>query len=308
MSEGVCVDFGTSVEEKSSDFNRSKNGCNRTRESNQEYAETQESSERGRIKIGYRRDLNTAYFIVESEQFYCSDYQMKMLAYNEIDGLLKVKGRGVNGKSRYEYEIQGKHSLEYLSKKGPITYEMILGIIEDLLVVIESMRDYLLNPNQLLLDPRSIFYEKGRYYFCYYPANEQGISESFHELTEFFVRETDYQDRSGIYVSYALHKMTISENYQICQVIEEILNSQEECEGDETEEEEYEEEFYEYGEDDLEEDLYDDWGLEEKPIGDVLREKISSWRFVKHLFGRVSDSPQQNNKGAQRNVDYGKKY
>lgn len=308
MSEGVCVDFSTSIEENSPDFSRRKNGCDRAGESNQEYPKTKENSERGRIKIGYRRDLNTAYFIVESEQFYRSDYQMKMLTYNEIDGLLKVKGRGVNGKSRYEYEIQGKHSLEYLSKKGPVTYEMILGIIEDLLEVIEIMRDYLLNPNQLLLDPRSIFYEKGRYYFCYYPANEQGISESFHELTEFFVRETDYQDRSGIYVSYALHKMTISENYQICQVIEEILNSQEECEETETEEEEYEEELYEYGEEDLEDDLYDDWGLEEKPIGDVLREKISGWRFVKHLFGRVSDSPQQNNNGAQRNVDYGKKY
>lgn len=62
---------------------------------------------------------------------------------------------------------------------------MIIAIIEDLLAVMEEMRDYLLSPNQLLLDPRSIFCEKGRYYFCYYPANEQGIAESFHELTEF---------------------------------------------------------------------------------------------------------------------------
>lgn len=307
MSEGVCVDFSTSIEEKSADFGGGKNGGNRAREGNPEYQETKESSERGRIKIGYRRDLNTAYFIVESAQFYCADYQMKMLSNNEIDGILKVKGRGVNGKSRYEYEIQGKHSLEYLSKKGPVTYEMIMGIIEDLLAVIEIMRDYLLSPNQLLLDPRSIFYGDGRYYFCYYPANEQGIAESFHELTEFFVRETDYRDRSGIYVSYALHKMTIPENYQICQVIEEILNSQEECESDDMEEEEYEEEFYEYG-DEEENDLYDDWGLEEKAIGDVIREKISNWWVVKHLLRHVSNSPQQNINGAQRNVDYGKKY
>ena len=99
--------------------------------------------------------------------------------------------------------------------------------------------------------------------FCYYPANEQGIAESFHELTEFFVRETDYQDRSGIYISYALHKMTLAENYQICQVIEEILNNQEEeYEDQEAEEEDYEEDLYEYGdeyEDDEEEEQYDDW-------------------------------------------------
>ena len=136
---------------------------------------------------------------------------MKMLTNNQIPGLLLVKGRGVNGRSRYEYEIQGKHSLEFLTQKGPVTYEMIIAIIEDLLAVMDEMRDYLLSPNQLLLDPRSIFMEGGRYYFCYYPSNVKGISESFHELAEFFVRETDYQDRSGIYISYALHKMTIQE-------------------------------------------------------------------------------------------------
>ena len=137
---------------------------------------------------------------------------MKMLTNNQIPGLLLVKGRGVNGRSRYEYEITGKtfFGISY-TEKALSPMKMIIAIIEDLLAVMEEMRDYLLSPNQLLLDPRSIFMEGGRYYFCYYPSNVKGISESFHELAEFFVRETDYQDRSGIYISYALHKMTIQE-------------------------------------------------------------------------------------------------
>lgn len=264
------------------------------------------------MKVGYRRDLSNSYFIIESDQYYQTDYQMKMLANNEINGLLHVKGRGVNGKSRYEYEIQGKHSMEFMSKKGPVTYEMIIGMIQDLLIVIEEMKEYLLSPNQILMDPRSIFCEKGRYYFCYYPANEKGISESFHELTEFFVRETDYQDRSGIYISYALHKMTMDENYQICHVIEEILNNQEEeSDVEEQEEDGEEEEYYEYGEEEEyeeEEEQYDDWGLEDRTVGDVIKEKLMGWGFVKNLLNRTSGDSELNCFGEQRNVDYRKKY
>lgn len=242
---------------------------------------------------------------------------MKMLTNNQIPGLLLVKGRGVNGRSRYEYEIQGKHSLEFLTQKGPVTYEMIIAIIGDLLAVMEEMRDYLLSPNQLLLDPRSIFMQGGRYYFCYYPSNVKGISESFHELTEFFVRETDYQDRSGIYISYALHKMTIQENYQICQVIEEILVHQKEDSnlGDQ-DEGEYQEEYYEYGEEDEQEESeedscenhYDDWGLEDRPIGDVIREKVGGWGLIKNLFSHGFKGTKEKLMNGQRNVEYRKKY
>lgn len=307
MSEGICVDFSTSVATQSADFGRGKDSGHGSGEIHTEYEKIKENDERGKLKIGYRRDMHASYFLVEADQFYRMDYQMKMLMNNRIDGLLQVKGRGVNGKSRYEYEIQGKHSLEYLSRKGPITYEMIMGMIQDLLAVMENMKEYLLSPNQLLMDPRCIFHEKGHYYFCYYPANEQGINESFHELTEFFVRETDYQDRSGIYVAYALHKMTISENYQICQVIEEILENEEETTEQEMEED-YEEEIYEYGEEEEDDEQYDDWGLEERPIGDVIKERIGEWGVVKYLAGRISGSSQAKLFEEQRNVDYRKKY
>lgn len=309
MSEELCVDFSTSIEEKTEDFSGSKSRNYRSGAKDTGFQEDKENSDRSKLKVGYRRDLNSSYFIIESDQYYQADYQMKMLSNNEIKGLLHVKGRGVNGKSRYEYEIQGKHSMEFMSKKGPVTYEQILGMIQDLLEVIEEMRNYLLSPNQILLDPRSIFFEKNRYYFCYYPANEKGISESFHELTEFFVRETDYQDRSGIYISYALHKMTMNENYQICQVIKEILSNQEE-EYDSEGEEEFENDFYEYGEEEEEkpEEEYDDWGLEDRSVGDLIKEKIRGWGFVRNLFERTSESQEMHQLGEQRNVDYRKKY
>ncbi len=281
MSEELCVDFGTGIEERDAYYNTGKSRDYRTGEKNQGYKEDKKSNRTEPFKIGYRRDLHTSYFIVETDRFYQPDYQMKMLACNEIPGILRVKGRGVNGKSRYEYEIQGKHSLEFMTQKNPVTYEMIMELIRYLMDTMEEMRDYLLNPNQLLLDPRSIFCENGRYFFCYYPPNEQGIAESFHELTEFFVRETDYRDRSGIYIAYALHKMTLTENYQIRQVIGEILKNQEESREEEETKEEWEEEEheeeYEYGEN--EEGEY-----EEEPEKNMGKERVTGWGIFKNLL------------------------
>lgn len=321
MSEELCVDFSSSFSGEAENFGAGKSGSYRTGEKNPGYAEARKSGGAEYLKIGYRRDLNAAYFVVETEHFYQPDYQMKMIAENDIFGILKMKGRGINGRSRYEYEIQGKHSLEFLTKKGPVTYDMIIGIIRDLLHTVEEMREYLLNPNQLLLEPRSIFSDTGQYYFCYLPVNEKGISESFHELTEFFVKETDYQDRSGIYISYALHKMTLQENYQIRQVIEEILTHQEEelgekeyeedvedWEEDEDEYDEYEDDADddEYGTDD--DEPYEDWGLEEKTLRETVREKLSGWeRFKNFVYRRKRENYGEILKdGGEK--EYGKNY
>src|SRR5699024_8945255 len=100
--------------------------------------------------------------------------------------------------------------------------------------------------------------------------------------------------------------------YQICQVIEEILNNQEEeYEDQEAEEEDYEEDLYEYGdeyEDDEEEEQYDDWGLEEKTVGDVIKEKIGGLGCVKRRLRGGREEHKNDILREQRNVDCRKKY
>ena len=111
--------------------------------------------------------------------------------------------------------------------------------------------------------------------------------------------------------------MTIQENYQICQVIEEILAHQKEGSNLEDQDEgEYQEEYYEYGEEDEQEESeedscenhYDDWGLEDRPIGDVIREKVGGWGLIKNLFSHGFKGTKEKLMNGQRNVEYRKKY
>ena len=80
----------------------------------------------------------------------------------------------------------------------------------------------MLPAEHLLLDPEYIFYEKGNYYFCFYPPDEEALKDKFHKLTEYFVREVDYKDEEGVHLAYTLHKSTMEENYTIEQILEEF--------------------------------------------------------------------------------------
>ena len=84
---------------------------------------------------------------------------------------------------------------------------------------------YLLDVHRILLKPEYIFFEEGRFYFCYYPPARQDLWEEFHRLTEYFVKEADYQDKEAVRMIFLLHKGTMEENYSMEKLIKECFIS-----------------------------------------------------------------------------------
>ena len=108
---------------------------------------------------------------------------MRMLAANDIPGLLCVSGRGVNGSSYYDYNVSGKISMKAMFEKNTITGDDLQRFLGELEKVIEEVKKYLLNIHCILLKPEYIYYEEGKYYFCYYPLGKDDFWEEFHVLT-----------------------------------------------------------------------------------------------------------------------------
>ena len=174
---------------------------------------------------------------IEEEAVYQEDYQMRMLKVNEIEGLLPVKGRGIDGSSFYDYNVSGKISMQALYERNKMGGEDMRLFLRQLLAVIQETENYLLNIHCILLEPEYIFYEEGRFYFCYYPRIEQDLWEEFHKLTEYFVKRADYKDKEGVRIVFLLHKETMAENYSLEKVIKECMRKEEEKEQGEGEEE-----------------------------------------------------------------------
>lgn len=173
------------------------------------------------IQAEYETKLNKVYLHLIVDKEYEEDYQMPMLRQNQIAGILAVQGCSVSGKARYTYEIGGFTSMKQMHEKTAVKKQTILEVIFDLLSTIESLQEYMLNPNCLLLEPEYVFYHAGRWYFCYFPEMEEDLGKSFHRLTEYFVKTLDYGDVDGIFLAYELHKATLQEHYDLKRIMEE---------------------------------------------------------------------------------------
>lgn len=174
----------------------------------------------------YRNNLNGTYLVLEGE---CGkeDFQTEMLQRNEIPGLLKTSVRYMDTKICYQYDISGKTSLKMMYEKEKLGHEAIKSLVNEILSAMKGISQFMLDGNKILLEPEYIFLENGRFWFCYYPLSETESKGTFHTLTEFFVREVDYQDREGVHLAYTLHKATMEENYSVEKIMEEALKEKE---------------------------------------------------------------------------------
>ena len=132
----------------------------------------------------YERDLHHAWMILETDELYKEDYQMRMLMENAIPGLLSVRGQGKDDKSQYRYEISGKISVKAKREKEHWKFADLENFMRQFIQVLYAVKNYLLDVNCLSLDPGHIYVSDEIYYFCYCPGLEGNILEKFHELTE----------------------------------------------------------------------------------------------------------------------------
>lgn len=226
---------------------------------------------------GYKRNLDHTYLIIEEEERYEEDYQMRMIKENDIEGLLPVRGRGVDGRSQYSYDISGKVSARAMYEKAKLHKEDMLNLIHDLTQTVKAVRNYMLDINCILLDTDYIFYEDGKFYYCYYPMSQGSLCDEFHKLSEYFVSQVDYEEKEGVYMAYELHKATMDENYSLEKVIGRI---EEETAPKEEQPEEENEDII------IEEKKYSDW-MEEREMGvGIIREAKGMFSPVKNIIKR----------------------
>lgn len=219
---------------------------------------------------------------IEEQILYQEDYQMRMLKANHLDRVLKVGGRGMNGNSYYDYDVSGKISMKAMFERCKINAKDIKTFLCDLKIVIREVEKYLLDVHCILLKPEYIFYEEERFYFCYYPLAQQDLWEEFHRLTEYFVKQADYQDQECVSMVFLLHKKTMEENYSLEKLTSECMQNREEDkkEGECESMIENENNYIDY---DTEEH---DWITEQELGSSIMRETENLWTPVKRFLTR----------------------
>lgn len=177
------------------------------------------------LKISYEKGWDNICIHVDIPVPYEENYQIRMIRNNKIPHLSDIAGSGRDGTSRYTFRSEGGELMEEKYRSGEIHAEDVLSFTEQLLETADILTEHMLNPDRILLSPQLIFTEGKNIRFCYLPVEnscaKEGLGESFHRMTEYFVNRLDYKETEGILLVYRLHKETMQENYDLRKILDE---------------------------------------------------------------------------------------
>ena len=174
------------------------------------------------MKIEVRKDAQNTWLALSGRCCYQPDYQVEMMKQVKPKGLLALRFTETAGETTFLYNISDMVSLQKYYRQNKLDDKEMIWIAEEIIVMIDQMRRYLLDPDRLILNPSCIFRCGTELFCCYLPVYRKPFRESFHILTEYFVRELDYDNSYAIQMGCRLHKYTMEENYDVRRVVQQV--------------------------------------------------------------------------------------
>lgn len=171
------------------------------------------------MKMGYRRDLQHNYLVVETEEK-TENYITRMMTENQVQGLLGCECRRMDQKKLYYYDITSKISLAEKSRLKKVKGSEVLLIIQVLLQMLVQLEEYLIPADQICLDWNYIYLDPVSCYpsFCCLPAAEKKLEQGIRELLEELLPRLDHQEQTGVSVVYELYQYAIQDTFSVMEL------------------------------------------------------------------------------------------
>ena len=165
---------------------------------------TMEVDRKVKPEISYYSDAVHNYMILECPPELKENYQYKMLAANQIRGLLPCGSRTIDNQDYLYYDITSRQSLTDLYDHKPVRSTDLQELLDSLAGLEETLTEYLLDGAHLLTDPACIYvdFREQTYSFTYYPGEEQG--QNWSELFSFLADRVDGKDKQAAALIYRL--------------------------------------------------------------------------------------------------------
>ena len=184
------------------------------------------------MQTEYKRNLQNNYLIIKVEEEAEESYCLQMAEMNTIPGLLAFHSMRMDGRLQIQYEITSKQSLEQLYGKKQMSGEQINKILTEMADMLEAVQGYLLNPAQILFDPKYIYMcaEKRTLQFCYLPEKEP--KDTIQILAEFLLKHLDHEDFQAVELGYQFYQCVQEENFSLKKILKELLHREKHSEAE----------------------------------------------------------------------------
>lgn len=176
------------------------------------------------MEVRFKREMNHNYMIIDAPEE-AGSYECRMMAGNEIEGLLKFRVRHYEEKKEFYYEITSKQPLSRLLEQRKIKGEEIRSLLLAVFAILNRIEEFLLKEEELLLEPDYIYVEPDHFSacLCLIPGRSGDLPAALSGLLQFLLERVDHQDKEGVVLAYNLYHESLKENYGAGNLLRQLL-------------------------------------------------------------------------------------
>lgn len=165
------------------------------------------------MEISYRREAKRNYMVV-GQTGGTAGYEARMLAGNEIRGLLRMHISYQDGQPLYCYDITSRQPLSRLLETRFITRDEICQLLIQIHAALTGMEEYLLSGGGLLLEPECIYVEPELFQtgLCLIPGVSGDFQDNLSRLLQYILKRVNHKDRESVVLAYGLYQESLKEN------------------------------------------------------------------------------------------------
>ena len=165
------------------------------------------------MEISYRREAKRNYLVVGMAEN-IAGYEARMLAHNEIRGLLRMYITYQDGQPSYCYDITSRQPLSRLLETRFITRDEICQLLIQIHTALSGMEEYLLDAGGVLLEPEYIYVEPELLQtgLCLVPGVHGNFQEKLSRLLQYILKRINHKDRESVVLAYGLYQESLKEN------------------------------------------------------------------------------------------------
>ena len=171
------------------------------------------------MEICYSRELDASYLII-SEAEPADPISARMAELTAPAGLLRMERRETEAGQEYRYAIDGLKSLENSLATGRLEAAEIRDLMHSLYRVSNELKEYLLDPDRLFLEPGLIFRGREDWRFCYDPSRQEDFFSQLQKLSRYLLKKCDHGDEETSHIAYELFRVCHEDNFSFTQIWE----------------------------------------------------------------------------------------
>lgn len=168
------------------------------------------------------RELNKNYLKITHDMGECSDYSMKMVENNAIEGLLPVRRTAINNQESFLYDISGCMPLEEKYTAREFSAEDILLIADSIKGIIDTMERYMLDINGIVFDIKYIFcgINDATWSYVYNSDMHSDARGGIKTVFEYLLGRLDHKDSRAVILGYGLYKRVCRDEIPLLKIFE----------------------------------------------------------------------------------------